>query len=81
MSKLDNFSKVLQWSFQKQPLEVLYQNTFSTEHFQTTASEFLQKDIDKFKECQTNESTKKIHLRRKKGNMEQRGNELKCQLL
>ena len=28
---------------------------------------FLQKDIGKFKECQTNESTKKIHLRRKKG--------------
>ena len=31
-----------------------------------TASEFPQKDIDKFKECQTNESTKKIHLRKKK---------------
>ena len=28
---------------------------------------FLQKHIDKFKECQANESTKKIHLRRKKG--------------
>ena len=31
-----------------------------------TASEFPQKDIDKFKECQTNESTKKIHLRKKR---------------
>ena len=27
---------------------------------------FLQKDIDKFKVCQTNESTKKINWRRKK---------------
>ena len=40
-------------------------NTFSTEHTQATASEVLQKNIDKFKECQTNKSTKKIHLRRK----------------
>ena len=31
-----------------------------------TVSEFLEKDIDKFKECQTNESTKKIHIKRKK---------------
>ena len=31
-----------------------------------TASEFPQKDIDKCKECQTKESTKKIHLGRKK---------------
>ena len=37
-----------------------------------TASEFPQKDIDKFKECQTSESTKKIHLRKKKESMEQR---------
>ena len=42
---------------------------------------FLQKDIDKFKECQTNESTKKIHLRRKKGKHGTEDNELKCQLL
>ena len=41
-------------------------NTFSTEHLQTTASEFLQKDIDKFIDCQTNESRKKIHIWRKK---------------
>ena len=66
------YCKVLKESFQKQPPEVLYKNTFSTEHLQTTASEFLQKDIDKFKECQTNESTKKIHLRKKKESMEQR---------
>ena len=31
-----------------------------------TASEFPQKDIDKCKECQTKESTKKIYLGRKK---------------
>ena len=41
-------------------------NSFPTEHLKTTA-EFLQIDIDKFKECQTNDSTKKIHLWRKKG--------------
>ena len=45
---------------------MLSKNTFSTEHLQTTASEFLQKDIDKFIDCQTNESTKKIHIWRKK---------------
>ena len=56
-------------------------NTFSTEHLQTTAFEFLQKDIDKFNECQTNESAKKIHLRRKKGKHETVGNELKCHSL
>ena len=48
------YCKVLQWSFQKQPQEVFYQNTFPTEHLQKTASEFLSKDIDKFKEFQTN---------------------------
>ena len=37
-----------------------------------TAFEFPQKDIDKFKECQTNEGIKKIHVRRKKQSMEQR---------
>ena len=52
---------------------VLYKNTFSTEHLQTTASEFLQKDIDKCKECQTNERTKKIHLQRKKRKAWNRG--------
>ena len=51
---------------------MLYKNTFSTEHLQTTGSDFLQKDIDKCKECQTNESTRKIHLQRKKESMEQR---------
>ena len=38
-----------------------------------TASEFPQKDIDKFKECQRNESTKKIHLRKKKRKAWNRG--------
>ena len=71
---------IVMWSFQKQPPEVLSKNTFLTENLQTTASEFLQKDIDKFKECQTNESTKKILLRRKKGKHGTQGNELKCQL-
>ena len=51
---------------------MLYENTFSTEHLQTAASEFLQKDIDKFIDCETNESTKKIHVWRKKQSMEQR---------
>ena len=60
---------------------MLCKNTFSTEYVQTTASGFLQKDIDKCKECQTNESTKKIHLLSKKGKHETEENELKCQLL
>ena len=60
---------------------MLYKNTFSKEHLQTTAYEFLQKDIDKFKECQTNESTKKIRLPGKKGKHETEGNELKYQSL
>ena len=63
---------MLYWSFPKQPPEMLYKNTFSTEHLQTTGSDFLQKDIDKCKECQTNASTRKIHLQRKKESMEQR---------
>ena len=46
-----------------------------------TASEFLQKDIDKFIECQTNKSTKKIHIQRKKAKYGTEGNKLKCQLL
>ena len=33
---------------------------------------FLQKDIDKLRKCQANETTKKIHLRGKKESMEQR---------
>ena len=37
------------------------------------ASEFLQKDINKFKECRTNESTRKIHLRGKKRKAWNRG--------
>ena len=41
-------------------------NSFPTEHLKRTA-EFLQIDIEKFKECQTNDNTKKIHLWRKKG--------------
>ena len=45
------------------------------------ASEFLQKDIDKFIECQTNENTKTIHIRRKIAKHGTEGNELKCQLL
>ena len=60
---------------------MLYKNTFPTEHLQTTASEFLQKDIDKFKDCQTNESTKKIDIWRKKAKHETERNKLKCQLL
>ena len=32
---------------------------------------FLQKDIDKFKECQTNESTKDSFTEKKKESMEQ----------
>ena len=66
------YSKGLYWSFHKQLLEVLYKNTFSTEHLKTIASEFLQKDIHKFKEYHTNESTKKNHLWGKKGNREQK---------
>ena len=46
-----------------------------------TVSEFLEKDIDKFKEYQTNESTKKIHIKRKKSKHGTEGNKLKCQLL
>ena len=64
------YCKVLQWIYQKHPPEVLYKIAFSTEYPQMTASEFLQKDIDKFKECQTNESTKKIRLRAKNQSME-----------
>ena len=56
----------MQWSSQGQPLEVLYKSTFSTEHLQTNASEFLQKHFGKFKVCQTNEK------REKKESMEQR---------
>ena len=54
---------------------------FSTEHLQRTISEFLQKYIDRFKECKTNESPKKIQLRSKKGKHETEGNELKCLLV
>ena len=42
------------------------ENTFSTGHLQTAASEFLKKDIDKFKECKTNENTKKDSFTEKK---------------
>ena len=45
---------------------MLYKNTFSTEHLQTNASEFPQKDFDKLKVCQTNEKGEK------KESMEQR---------
>ena len=60
---------------------MLSKNTFSTEHLQTTAFEFLQNDIGKFIDCQTNEKTKKIHIRRKKAKHGTERNELKCQLL
>ena len=60
---------------------MLSKNAFPTEHLQTTASEFLQKDIDKFIDCQTNESTKKIHVWRKKAKHGTERNELECQLL
>ena len=52
---------------------MLYKNIFSSGHLQTTASEFLEKDIDKFKECQTNESIKKIYLQKKKRKAWNRG--------
>ena len=71
------YSEVFRSSHQSCSLK----NTFSTDHLQTTASEFLQKDIDKFIECQTNERTKEIHIRRKKAKHGTEGNELKCQLL
>ena len=45
---------------------MLSKNTFSKEHLQTTASEFPRKDIDKFIDCQTNESTKKDSYMEKK---------------
>ena len=45
---------------------MLYKNTFSTEHLQTIASEFLQKDIDKCNEYQTNESAKRFTYREKR---------------
>ena len=60
---------------------MISKNTFSTEHHQTAASAFLQKNIDKFKECQTNKRTKKIHIWRKKAKHGAEGNELQCQLL
>ena len=51
------------------------------ERAQTTASEFLKKDIDKFIDFQTNESTKKIHIWRNKAKHGTERNKLKCQLL
>ena len=57
MSKLDAFL----W------LSLMCCSEVSRSSHPQTASDFLQKDIDKFKACQTNESIKKIHLRRKKG--------------
>ena len=64
---------------------MLHKNTFSTERLQTTASntasEFLQKNIDKCKERQTNESKKKDSFTEKKEKHGIGGNELKCQLL
>ena len=50
-----------------------------TKHLQTTAPEFLQNDIDKFEECHTNESTKNIHMQRKKVKHGTEANEVKCQ--
>ena len=59
---------------------MLSENIFSmTEHLQTTAPEFLQNDIDKFEEYHTNESTKNIHIQRKKVKHGTEGNEVKCQ--
>ena len=55
---------------------MLYKKTFPTEHLQTTAFEFLQKDYDKCKECQTNESINKIQLQRKKGKHGTEGNKM-----
>ena len=69
---------MLQWSFQKEPREELSKNTFLTEQLQTTASVFVQTDIHKFKECQSNESTEKIHTGRKKAKHGTEGNKLKC---
>ena len=56
----------------------LSKNTFLTEQLQTTASVFVQTDIHKFKECQSNESTEKIHTGRKKAKHGTEGNKLKC---
>ena len=62
MSKLDAFL----W------LSVMCCSEVSRSSHPQTASEFLQKDIDKFKACQTNESIKKIHYGEKKESMEHR---------
>ena len=82
MSKLDVFawlivkcySKVPRSSHRRCPIRPPF-----TEHLQTTASEFPQKDTDKCKESQKSESTKQIHLRRKKKKAQHgtEGNELK----
>ena len=52
---------------------MLSKNTFSTEQFQATASEFLQKDTDKSKECQTNETYQKESYTEKKSKAWNRG--------
>ena len=52
------YFKLLQLRFQKQPLEVLYKNTFSREYLQKIACEFLQKYIDKFKDSFTRKKRK-----------------------
>ena len=78
--KIRYFSVVIV-NFLEAATRVAPKNTFFTEHLQTTSSEFLQKDIDKFIDCQTNESTKKIHVQRKKAKHGAERNEPKCQLL
>ena len=47
---------------------MLYKNAFPTEHLQTTASEFLQKDNDKFKKMSDKRKYKKDSEKRKSWN-------------
>ena len=80
MSKLDVFL----WFTVKCYSEVFrssHRRCFIRTPFRKSTSRRLQKNIDKFKECQTNESTEKIHLPGEKGKHETEGNELKYQSL
>ena len=70
MSKLDVFLR-LDCEVCRAP-EVLSKNTFSKEHLQTTASEFLQKDITNLKHVRQKKVQKWFIYREKKQSMEQR---------
>ena len=73
MSKLDVFPwltvKCYGEIFRSNKQRCSIRAPFSTEQLQTILSEFLQKDIEKCQEYQTNKSTKEIHLCRKKESM------------